>query len=451
MGNTEGALKPETVLTKQERIAELARTNRQMAFTSLNGFLDADWLRYAYDQTRKDGAVGVDGQTAEAYAENLEANLADLLDRLKSGRYQAPPVRRVFIPKAGSATEKRPLGIPAFEDKVAQRAVVMLLEAIYEQDFRGCSFGFRRGRSAHQAIQHLRNRIMDRGGRWILDVDLRRYFDSIDHAKLRELLARRVVDGVVRRLIDKWLKAGVLEDGQLHRSSTGTPQGGVISPLLANVYLHYVLDEWFYQDVEPRMKGRCSLVRFCDDFVMVFEDFLDSQRVYRVLDKRLDRFGLTLHPEKTCLVDFRFKRPGGMCHRRAQATTFNFLGFTHVWGRSRNHKPVVYQHTAKDRFARTLKRLNHYCRYHRHRPLDEQHAKLTRMLRGHYAYFGITGNGKRLQWLAHQAPRIWRKWLSRRSRAGQIDWERFQRLLERFPLPRPRIVHQYIAGSESTM
>ena len=266
MGNTEGALKPETVLTKQERIAELARTNRQMAFTSLNGFLDADWLRYAYDQTRKDGAVGVDGQTAEAYAENLEANLADLLDRLKSGRYQAPPVRRVFIPKAGSATEKRPLGIPAFEDKVAQRAVVMLLEAIYEQDFRGCSFGFRRGRSAHQAIQHLRNRIMDRGGRWILDVDLRRYFDSIDHAKLRELLARRVVDGVVRRLIDKWLKAGVLADGQLHRSSTGTPQGGVISPLLANVYLHYVLDEWFYQDVEPRMKGRCSLERFRDDF-----------------------------------------------------------------------------------------------------------------------------------------------------------------------------------------
>ncbi len=422
-----------------------------MAFTSLNGYLDIEWLRHAYEQTRKDGAVGVDGQTAQAYAVNLEANLANLLTRLKSGRYRAPPVRRVYIPKAGSTTEKRPLGIPAFGDKVAQRAVVMLLEAIYEQDFRSCSFGFRRGRSAHQALQHLRNRIMDGGGRWILDVDLRRYFDSIDHVKLRELLANRVVDGVIRRLIDKWLKAGVLEEGQWHRSLTGTPQGGVISPLLANVYLHYVLDEWFHQAVEPRMKGRCTLVRFCDDFVMVFEDFLDSQRVSRVLGKRLGRFGLTLHPDKTCLVDFRFERPGGVRHRCAQATCFNFLGFTHVWGRSRRGKSVVYQRTAKDRYARTLKALSRYCQYHRHRPLEEQHAKLSRMLRGHYAYFGITGNGKRLRWLAHRAEHIWRKWLSRRVRNGQIDWQRFKNLLAHYPLPMPRIVHQYAATSEAAM
>jgi RNA-directed DNA polymerase len=451
MGNTGGALKPESVSTKQERIAELARSNRQMAFTSLNGYLDIEWLRHAYEQTRKDGAVGVDGQTAQAYAVSLEANLANLLARLKSGRYRAPPVRRVYIPKAGSTTEKRPLGIPAFEDKVAQRAIVMLLEAIYEQDFRSCSFGFRRGRSAHQALQHLRNRIMDGGGRWVLDVDLRRYFDSIDHGKLRELLANRVVDGVIRRLIDKWLKAGVLEDGQLHRSSTGTPQGGVISPLLANVYLHYVLDEWFHQVVEPRMKGRCTLVRFCDDFVMVFEDFLDSQRVLRVLGKRMGRFGLTLHPDKTCLVDFRFKRPGGIRHRCAQATCFNFLGFTHVWGRSRRGKPVVYQRTAKDRYARTLKTLSRYCQHYRHRSLEEQHARLSRMLRGHYAYFGITGNGKRLRWLAHRAQHIWRKWLSRRTRNGQIDWLRFKHLLARYPLPVPRIVHQYAATSEAAM
>ena len=214
--NTEGALKPNSVSTKQDRIAELARLNPTMAFTSLNHHLDVEWLRYAYDRTRKDGAVGVDGQTAAQYETELEANLRSLLGRMKTGRYRAPPVRRAYIPKAGGKTP--PLGIPTFEDKVAQRAIVMLLEPIYEQDFRDCSFGFRPGRSAHQALQTLRNQIMDRSGRWVLDVDLRAYFDTIDHGRLRELLAARVVDGVVRRLIDKWLKAGVLEEGQLRHS-----------------------------------------------------------------------------------------------------------------------------------------------------------------------------------------------------------------------------------------
>jgi retron-type reverse transcriptase len=235
--NTEGALKPESVSTKQERIAKLAAENPAMAFTSLNHYLDAEWLRYAYECTRKDGAVGVDGQTAQGYATKLEQNLQSLMDRLKSGRYRAPPVRRHYIDKSDGG--KRALGIPSFEDKVAQRAIVMLLEPIYEQDFRQCSFGFRSGRNAHQALRVIRHGIVAQGARWVLEVDVRKYFDSIDHAKLRELLARRVTDGVVRRMIDKWLKAGVLERGQISFPGVGTPQGGVISPVLSNVFLHY--------------------------------------------------------------------------------------------------------------------------------------------------------------------------------------------------------------------
>jgi group II intron reverse transcriptase/maturase len=448
LGNTEGALKPANVSTKQARIAELARKNPTMAFTSLNHLLDAELLRYAYELTRKDGAAGIDGQTAADYAENLEANLDDLLGRIKSGRYQAPPVRRAYIPKADGS--KRPLGIPTFEDKVAQRAIVLVLEPLYEQDFLPCSYGFRPGRSAHQALQDLRAAIMTRGGRWVLDVDLRRYFDTIDHGRLRDFLDRRVTDGVIRRMIDKWLKAGVLEEGAIHRSDEGTPQGGVISPLLANIFLHYVLDEWFERVVVPRMKSRCTLVRFCDDFVMVFEDWLDGERVHRVLGKRLAKYGLALHLEKTCRVDFRFKRPNGERHPSTQATTFNFLGFTHVWGKSLRGKNAVYQRTAKDRYARALRAMHEWCKRNRHRPIADQRVKLSQMMRGHYAYYGITGNSRRLRWYAHRAERIWFYWLCRRSRGGKGGYARFDALLLRHPLPRPRIVHRYAdAMSES--
>lgn len=449
LGNMEGTLRPSNVSTKQERIAALARSNPTLVLTSLNHYLDEEWLRYAYEQTRKDGAVGIDGQTAADYEANLEVNLKDLLERIKSGRYQAPPVRRAYIPKADGS--QRPLGIPTFEDKVAQRAIVLLLEPIYEQDFRSSSYGFRPGRSAHQALRDLRAQIMERNGRWVLDVDIRRYFDTIEHGRLREFLAHRVADGVVRRMIDKWLKAGVLEEGQLLRSEQGTPQGGVISPLLANIYLHYVLDEWVERDVVPRMKGKCSLVRYCDDFVMVFEDFLDCRRVLSVLGKRLERYGLTLHPEKTRMVDFRFKRPTGQRHPATQATTFDFLGFTHVWGKSRRGKNVVYQRTAKGRYARAVKAVWTWCKRNRHRPLAEQHARLSRAMRGYYAYYGITGNGRRLRWYAHQVERAWYQWLSRRTRSGRVRWDRYRRLLERYPLPRPRIIHRYAATSETAL
>jgi group II intron reverse transcriptase/maturase len=414
-----------------------------MTFTSLNHHLDEEWLRYAYELTRKDGALGIDGQRASDYAADLEQNLRGLLDRIKSGSYFAPPVRRVHIPKADGTT--RPLGIPTFEDKVAQRAIALLLEPIYEHDFLPCSYGFRPQRSAHQALRTLRSFIMENGTRWVLDVDLRKYFDTIDHGHLRTFLSQRVADGVVRKMIDKWLKAGVLEAGQLHRSTVGTPQGGVISPLLSNIFLHYVLDEWFTKDVGPRLKRRHTLIRFADDFVMAFEDFLDCRRVLAVLGKRLGRYGLALHPEKTRMVDFRYKRPEGQ-HPATQATTFDFLGFTHVWGRSLKGKNVVFQRTAKARYARALRSVNEWCRHQRHRPLPEQHRRLSAMVRGHYAYYAITGNQRRIRWFVHRVEEVWRMWLSRRTRGNPIRWDSFRHLLKRYPLPPARIVHHYAAA-----
>jgi group II intron reverse transcriptase/maturase len=320
--------------TKRQRIAELARTKAGAVLSTLHHVIDLEWIREAYRLTRKDGAPGIDGVTAAAYEANLEANLSALLERIKSGRYVAPPVRRVYIPKADGS--ERPLGIPTLEDKVAQRAIVMVLEPIYEADFLSCSFGFRPRRSAHQALSVVRLAFMGRQGlRWVLDVDISKYYDTIQHHHLRAFLDRRVTDGVIRRMIDKWLKAGVLEHGLLQRTTEGTPQGGVVSPLLANIYLHHVLDEWFERDVRPRLKGNGILVRYADDSVLAFENLDDAKRVMDVLGKRLARYGLKLHPGKTHLVDFRFHRPEGTCHPDTDGTTFDFLGFTHIWAKSK--------------------------------------------------------------------------------------------------------------------
>jgi RNA-directed DNA polymerase len=435
-----------SVSTKRQWIAELARTKPGTALFSLHHVIDLEWMQEAYARTRKDGAPGIDGQTAADYAANLEANLLDLLERLKSGRYQAPPVRRTYIPKADGT--RRPLGIPTFEDKVAQRAIVMVLEAVYEQDFLPCSYGFRPQRSAHQALQELRSACLGQRLRWVLDVDIRKYFDTIAHGHLRAFLDRRVTDGVIRRMIDKWLKAGVLEEGQLQRTDVGSPQGGVISPMLSNIFLHHVLDEWFESTVQPRLTGRSALVRFADDFVMAFEDVHDAERVLAVLGKRLERYGLALHPDKTRFVDFRPTRPDGG-HPRTHGTTFDFLGFTHVWGKSRRGNDVVRQVTAKSRFARALAAVTDWCRHHRHRSIPDQHARLSRMARGHYAYYGISGNSRRLQGYAWMLARIWQKWLARRSNDGGFPWSRMNLLLARHPLPKPKIVHRYVVLSEA--
>jgi group II intron reverse transcriptase/maturase len=436
-----GTSSPEDVSTKLQRIAELARQRPKLVLTTLAHHIDLELLREAHRLTRKDGAAGVDGQTAADYAANLEGNLRSLLDRFKSGTYHAPPVRRVHIPK-GSGSETRPIGIPTFEDKILQRAVVLVLEAVYEQDFLACSYGFRPGRSAHQALEALWKGAMDCRGGWVLELDIKAFFDSVDRVHLRSFLDQRVRDGVLRRTIDKWLKAGVLEAGSITHPDAGTPQGGVISPLLANIYLHEVLDAWFEAEVRPRLHGRSVLVRYADDAVIVFEREDDAQRVLAVLPKRFGRYGLTLHPDKTRLVDFRRPRrwdgDGGAGGGRG---SFDLLGFTHYWDRSRKGNWVVRKKTSSSSFSRALRRISEWCQTHRHTPIADQHDALTRKLKGHYAYFGLTGNGRALGRFLHEVERVWRRWLHRRSGRAKMVWDRFKRLLQRLPLPPARVVH----------
>lgn len=415
-----------------------------MGFTSLAHLMDIDWLRAAFHRTRKDGAPGVDGQTWSDYGRNLEVNLQSLLDRAKSGTYRAPPVRRVHIPKAGSATETRPIGIPTLEDKVLQRAVAMLLEPIYEQDFDQGSYGFRPGRSAHAALEDLWQHTMASAGGWILEVDIRKFFDTLDHAHLRAFLQRRVRDGVLRRLIGKWLNAGVMEEGSVSYPDAGSPQGGVISPMLANVYLHYVLDTWIRREVEPRLRGRAHLIRYADDFVILFTNEHDARWVMEVLSERFGRYGLTLHPEKTRLIPFRhplWRAKAGGSERREGPGTFDLLGFTHYWGRSRTGAWIVMRKTAGKRLSRAVRSIAEWCRRNRHLPVWQQHQTLSQKVRGHYAYYGITNNARALEGFLHTVRRVWHKWLNRRNRQREMTWDQFNRLLERYPLPPVRIVH----------
>ncbi len=434
----------EHVLTKQERIAALAKQSPEMAFTSLAYLMDIDWLMEAYRRARKDGAVGVDGVTAEEYERDLEGNLQSLLDRAKSGTYKAPPVRRVHIPKGGSTTETRPLGIPTLEDKILQRAVVMLLQSIYEQDFLDCSYGFRPRRSAHDALKSFRDQTMNcrpMGG-WVLEVDIRKFFDNLDHQHLRQFLRHRVRDGVLLRLIDKWLKAGVMEDGNVSYPDTGSPQGGVVSPMLSNVFLHYVLDLWFENEVKPCLAGPAFLIRFADDFVIGFRNERDAQRVMEVIPKRFGKYGLTVHPTKTKLVPFR--RPS---LKTSDGTgpddrpgTFDFLGFTHHWAVSQTGRWVVKVKTAKDRFSRAVKSIDQWCYRNRHLPLSEQQQKLNQKLRGHDAYYGVTGNSTALSRFHREVERRWRKWLNRRNRIRTLKWDKFRAILRRYPLAPARSV-----------
>jgi len=428
------------VSTKLERIAKLAREIRGATLKTLAHHIDVNWLREAYRRTRKDGAPGVDGVSAEQYAEHLEENLQSLLDRAKSGRYRAPPVRRVHIPK-GDGTDTRPIGIPTFEDKVLQRAVAMVIGEVYEQEFHDFSYGFRPGRSAHQALQTLRTAAWQMKGGWLVEVDIKQFFDTVDHAHLRTILGRRIGDGVLLRLIGKWLNAGILEGQVLSRPDDGTPQGGVISPLLANIYLHEVLDDWFVREVRPKLAGEAAMVRYADDVAVLFARKQDAERFLEALPKRFGKYGLTLHPDKTRLVPFQ--RPDRVGPDEEGPGTFDLLGFTHVWAVSRKGFWVVKQRTAQDRFSRALRRLRAWCRWHRHDPLEAQHRALTQKLEGHYAYYGITSNGDGIKNFFCQAERAWHAALARRSQRG-FSWKKMARLLKRWPLPKPRIVHRYV-------
>ncbi len=439
----QGGKMPETlssvnISTRLEQIAKSARGNPKRVFTSIGHVIDYDWMQEAYRRTRKDSAAGVDGQDADGFTQNLEVNLRDLVKALQTGNYKAPPVRRVHIPKADG--KLRPIGIPTFADKVMQRAVVMLLEAIYEVDFHPHSYGFRRKRSAHDALKEIQKRPTYWQYCHVIEADIESFFDTIDHKHLRSFLDRRVRDGVIRRAIDKWLSAGVFEEGQIFSIQNGTPQGGVISPLLANIYLHEVLDSWFERDVFPRIKRRAQLIRYADDFVLLFGWEEDARKVYEVLPKRFGRYGLKLHPMKTQMVPFSspFTRRGRKMKKKSG--TFDFLGFTQYWAKSRNGNYIVKQTTSKTRFSRSLKRIREQCHKMMHDSLKQQQKILTRMLQGHYNYFGITGNGDALRNLRHEVDRIWGRALARRNKR-RFAWQRFQPILKLYPLPPAKTVH----------
>ena len=427
-----------TVTTKLQRLAEQAKRDPDRVFTNLAHLIDAEFLREAYHRTRKSSAAGIDGVTATQYAEHLDENLYDLHDRLRNGRYQAAPVVRVWIEKEDGG--RRPIGKPAFEDKIVQRAVAMLLEAIYEQDFSDSSYGFRPGHSPHHALRALRSQCISQGIGWIVDADVSGYFDNIDRTHLREVIRRRVNDGSIMRLIGKWLRAGVMEDGILDHPETGVVQGGVISPILANIFLHHVLDEWFEHEVQPRLTGRSFLTRFADDFVIGCEQESDCRRLMAVLPKRFDRFGLSIHPEKTVMI--KFSKPSSRKGSDNGNGTFDFLGLTHYWTKSRRGYWVIKRQTARKRLRRTKKSLWRWCRSNRHLPVKDQHRMLCQKLRGYFQYYGVRGNFRKIAEVGHHAEEAWRYWLSRRSRKGAISWERFQKLKAVFALPKPKIVHQ---------
>lgn len=410
--------------------------------TTLSHHMDYYFLKEAYRNTRKDGAVGVDGQTAYEYSLDLENNLRNLLERAKSGSYRAPAVRRTEVPK-GKGKETRPLGIPTFEDKILQGAVKWILEAIYEQEFVDGSYGFRTGRSAHQAVGTLREGLMDMGGGWVLEIDIRKFFDTLDKRRLMEILRQRVRDGVILRLVVKWLNAGVMKEGVLFYPEAGTPQGGVISPILANIYLHEVLDTWFESEVKPRLKGKAFLVRYADDATLVFARKADAKMVLDMLPERFGIYNLALHPEKTRLVDFRkpTKRGSSSQSGRGGPASFDLLGFTHYWARSRKGRWVIKRKTAKASFSKGLREIKNWCRWNRHEWISLQHKALSAKLRGHFSYFGITGNSKALARFRNEVGKIWRKWLGRRSQRARINWVKFNQLLARFPLPPPIAIH----------
>ena len=429
-----------SVSTKQLSIAHTAMKYSQEALTVLHPYMDVHWLWEASQRVRKNSAVGVDNESYADYERNKQERLRVLLGKAKDGSYRAAPVKRIYIPKDGG--EKRSIGIPTIEDKILQRAVAMLLEPIYEQSFHDFSFGFRPGKSAHQAVQYLRGQCFQQEVSYILDVDLRQYFDSIDHGHLRKILSQRVGDGVIVRLLNKWLKAGVWEEGTVHYPQTGSPQGGVISPLLSNIYLHTVLDDWFVKDIQPHLKGKSFMVRFADDFVMGFAEKADAEEMLEALKARFAQYGLQVHPEKTQLV--RFKRPERDPNRRGpKPETFDFLGFTHYWGKSQKGNQVFKSKTSSKRLRRTLKQLKEWGWKNRNLPLKEQQEQINRKLQGHYSYYGISSNSASLGQVFYEVRHLWRKWLGRRNRDGPMSWEKFSQLLVNYPLIQPRIVHSY--------
>jgi RNA-directed DNA polymerase len=427
-----------TMSPEHIRIAELAKEDRERKFSSIAHLLTVEALHEAFKNLRKDASAGVDRVTYAEYAAKVGENLQELHDRLKQGKYRAQPLRRIYIPKEDG--RQRPISIPSLEDKIVQKAAADLLQAIYEQDFLNCSYGFRPGRGAQDALDEVGRVICRRPISTILEADISGYFDAIVRSLLTEMIEKRVCDGTILRLIGKWINVGVIEDGRLLVSETGTGQGQVISPLLANIYLHYVLDEWFETVVKPRLKGEAYEIRFADDFILCFQYREDAEKVLDVLKKRFEKYGLTLHPDKTRLMEFgrkaqaKSEKPGG-----PKPATFDFLGFTHICTRSRKGKFTIHVRTMRKRLRRSLKAVTEWCRQHRHDPVDAQQKALNRKLRGHYQYYGRSSNFRSLLEFYERVRRIWQKWLNRRNRGNTLPWPAYTQLLRRHPLLIPRL------------
>jgi group II intron reverse transcriptase/maturase len=431
-------LSPQTVSTKLARIAKQSEQNPTMVLTTLAHLMDEDFLTEAFHQLRKDAAAGTDEVTATEYGVNLGERIKDLHRRMVSGQYRAQPARRVWIPKGDGG--QRPLAILVLEDKIVQRAVAMILEAIYEPHFCEFSCGFRRHFSAHTAISSLRQQCLKLGINWIIDADIRKFFDTISWEQLRAILQKRMNDGAILRLIGMWLHVGVLEEGQLVNQELGTPQGAPISPILANIFLHEVLDEWFQNEVRPRMKGNCFLVRYADDFVMGYSVKGEAERVFKVMPKRFERYGLSIHPEKSRMV--QFSRPFGKAGKGPGS--FAFLGFTHYWAKTLSGGWTIKRKTQGKRLSRFMSGIAEWCKGHIHEPLAEQHRTLTSKLRGHYQYYGVRGNFKMLE-VAYEHTRVmWKKWLRRRNSMNRMSWKRFAQEVEQtLRLPLPQIMHMF--------
>lgn len=429
----------ESMSPKLLEVAERAK-RPDARFLALAHLIDVPALKRAFDRLRKKAAVGVDGRTVEQYGEDLEANLQDLHRRMKTKRYRHQPLRRTHIRKQDGSL--RPIGISATEDKIVQGALRDVLEAVYEPAFYECSYGFRPRRSAHDAIRFLNAKAKKGQVNWVLEADIKSFFDSINRQRLQEMLQERVPDGSIKRLVGKCLNVGVLEGEELSWSKEGTTQGSIISPLFGNIYLHHVLDEWFETTVKPRLKGKAHLVRYADDFVITFETKTDAERVMRVLPKRMRKFDLELHPDKTKLVPFH--RPSRNTDEKKGPGTFDLLGFTFYWQRSRSGRWRLGIKTRRKSSTCFLRNISQWCRSHRHLPVKEQHRKLKQKLTGHMAYFGINGNRKSLNAVAYWVKRIWGKWLRRRSqKARRLTWEAFyDSFLKRLPLPQPTVYHQ---------
>ena len=428
--------------TALDGIRQTARGNRSARFTGLlHHICEVERLRAAYHSLKRDAAPGVDGQTWQSYGQDLEANLLELSDRLARGGYRPQPVRRVYIDKADGS--KRPLGVPALEDKLVQRATVEVLNAIYEADFLGFSYGFRPGRSAHNALDAVAVGVSTRKVGWILDADIAKFFDTIEHDWLVKFIEHRVADTRVVRLIKKWLHAGVLEDGRLEQSELGTVQGGSISPLLANIYLHYAFDLWVKQWRGRDARGDVIAVRYADDWVAGFQYRDDAERFQRAVAERLGQFGLKLHPEKTRLIEFgRFARENRSRKGQGKPQTFDFLGFTHCCGKTRKGKFMVLRLTSAKRLRAKLQAVKIELRRRMHHPIPEQGQYLRAVVAGHGRYFGVPCNGARLRTLRFQIAGLWRRTLCRRSQSRDLPWRRMYRLMAHW-LPVPHICHPY--------